>query len=524
MTFRTVRTVQGGSVIRQLVRQQQQQQNHRSFSMILSRHQHDELHLVVSSLPYVNTYHPTLQQQQQQSRRYHRNDVTTRMINNNNNIKRIKPYGNALVLGSTGVLGTVMKQYLLQELHMNVLGVDMVVPSSEQDVDPIENDSTMDGPIYKFCHLLQSPSNDINNNNNSNSSNLTSLTHTLLRSVHDFVTTSSTSQQEQEHPYLDVIIVASGGFEMDPPMMSKQQLKNHHRNNDDNDTTSTTTTTLPNIDSILHYSTQYIHTIENMYTKNFHPVIAASIVAQYYMNPLNTNTNMNYNNDDHDETSSSTSMKGTLMVVFGATSALQPTPTMIGYGSSKNAVHYYIQTFGTCTGGNSNISNDIYRNLKSIDNKNNQHISSVGGIGGPMSNLQDSKLVRQSGRKVNQYLPCLDHLTVIGILPTMVDTPNNRQYIIQQHQQEQILSSSKVKSNVNGVQQNENEDERKLFSTLISPHDIVNEIGVWITTPSLRPHTGALIKVTPPTTSNTNSISSSSSNTKVATARFELVR
>lgn len=66
----------------------------------------------------------------------------------------------------------------------------------------------------------------------------------------------------------------------------------------------------------------------------------------------------------------------------------------------------------------------------------------------------------------NEYL---DELTVVGILPTMIDTPTNRRFA----------------------------EEGTDFTRWTQPIDIAKEIGNWIEEPPVRPHSGSLIKVTP---------------------------
>ena len=57
----------------------------------------------------------------------------------------------------------------------------------------------------------------------------------------------------------------------------------------------------------------------------------------------------NNNNYDDDDTIKM-KMKGTLLLVLGATKASQPTPTMMAYGSTKNAVHYHLNPLRACKG------------------------------------------------------------------------------------------------------------------------------------------------------------------------------
>jgi hypothetical protein len=249
--------------------------------------------------------------------------------------------------------------------------------------------------------------------------------------------------------------------------------------------------------------------MERMHRTNVYPVIAANMVAQYYMNP---NTN---------QSTSNSNSGGTLMVILGAIAALQPTPTMMGYGCAKNTVHYLISTMGACTGG---IPNTTFPNLKtsSSAHHNNGSGNNSNTGGGPMSNLQDSKFIRQMGRTVRKQYPSFDHLSVIGILPTLIDTNTNTT----------TATTTKADTASTPSSNTTSDDEEKG----VSPYDIVQEIGTWITTPALRPHSGALIKVMPAlpvtaaakttatTTTNQHNPNHNNSKTRTNGARFELVR
>jgi dihydropteridine reductase len=104
---------------------------------------------------------------------------------------------------------------------------------------------------------------------------------------------------------------------------------------------------------------------------------------------------------------------------------------MIGYGVSKAAAHHYVQTLGATTG-------------LSVTTKSQ----------------------RREGKKVRRHAPYLDSLTVVGVLPTMLDTPSNRAT-------------------------NPDID----FDACTKPLDIAKEIGTWVESPPLRPHSGSLVKV-----------------------------
>ena len=104
-----------------------------------------------------------------------------------------------------------------------------------------------------------------------------------------------------------------------------------------------------------------------------------------------------------------------LFVIIGASAALSPTPGMLGYGSSKAAAHHFLQSYG------------------------------------PGSMEEDG-------------------VASVGILPLMIDTPDNRR----------MLGGDAG-------------DDR--YSKMVKPVHIANEISDWIRQPHLRPHSGSLVKV-----------------------------
>ena len=105
---------------------------------------------------------------------------------------------------------------------------------------------------------------------------------------------------------------------------------------------------------------------------------------------------------------------------------------MMGYGIAKSGAHHLVSTMGATTG-----------------------------------NAIETRIKRKTGRQFRQHAENLDTLSVVGILPTTIDTPSNRQF-------------------------NPDAD----FTTWTKPKDIAKEIGQWIEVPPLRPHSGALVKVT----------------------------
>ena len=120
--------------------------------------------------------------------------------------------------------------------------------------------------------------------------------------------------------------------------------------------------------------------------------------------------------------------------MIGATAALSSTPGMLGYGLSKVGAHHLVQTLGDTTG-------------KAATPKAKRKAS---------RKLQ----ARQHGENN------LDSMTVVGILPTTIDTPSNRDAM-----------------------------PKADFGKWTQPSSIAQEIGTWITKPPLRPHSGSLVKV-----------------------------
>ena len=71
--------------------------------------------------------------------------------------------------------------------------------------------------------------------------------------------------------------------------------------------------------------------------------------------------------------------------------------------------------------------------------------------------------------------------TAVGILPLMIDTPANRAMLGgDEDDDDEASGGSKT-------------DDR--YSKMVKPIHIAREIGEWITSPHLRPHSGSLVKV-----------------------------
>jgi len=260
----------------------------------------------------------------------------------------------ALVVGSSGAVGSTVAHTLSQDLGMQVLGADVI------ELPP--------DFLWELDGFVTLP----------RKTTLPDLTLRLSRGVHFFL---------QGEPKLDAIVVAAGGWKGDPE--SPPDGASEHE--------------------LEVGATAYAETIDRMMKMNFDPVVASGYVAQHYM------------------------ADSGLFVAIGATAALGPTPGMLGYGLSKAGAHHLVQTLGACTG-------------KSME----------------------SKATRKAGRKVRKRLEALDTMSVVGILPTKIDTPSNR----------------------------EAEPDGD-FDQWTKSIDIANEICKWIETPPLRPHSGSLVKVTP---------------------------
>mmetsp|Transcript_22092 Transcript_22092/g.33386 ORF Transcript_22092/g.33386 Transcript_22092/m.33386 type:complete len:308 (+) Transcript_22092:201-1124(+) len=153
----------------------------------------------------------------------------------------------------------------------------------------------------------------------------------------------------------------------------------------------------------------YGESIERMIRMNLYPVLAAGHVVQQFIR-------------DEDG----------LFVIMGAVAALNPTPGMLGYGIAKTAAHQYIQSYALLT--ESAVTTQTQRN--------------------------NTKSLRKATPS------SFDSLTVVGILPTVLDTPANREAMPDAD-----------------------------FTKWAPVQDIASEIGIWMEKPFLRPHSGSLIKV-----------------------------
>jgi dihydropteridine reductase len=292
----------------------------------------------------------------------------------------------ALVLGSSGSLGSSIAAHLKSNHDCIVIGSDIHPPSKDR-IDSID----------AFIQLPSEFGTDNDGDNNNSSITIDSLYHGLRDGLLNLY------NGDDENVILDAIICANGGFAMDDDddHFDEFDIDNHGDDHDNNHDTKPK----PNKG----------HVHETMLQMNYYPVLAAGEIAKSYMS-----------------TKSNTS---TLFVAFGAVAALTPAPNMTAYTSSKVLTHYYIQTIGSMTG------NALKKEYK-IQRTN------------------------EMGKKMRREGLYLDNMSALAILPIMLDTESNRQAL-------------------------PGED----FSRWTKGEDIAKEIGVWLDTPDLRPHSGSLVKV-----------------------------
>mmetsp|Transcript_39864 Transcript_39864/g.40375 ORF Transcript_39864/g.40375 Transcript_39864/m.40375 type:complete len:394 (+) Transcript_39864:26-1207(+) len=205
---------------------------------------------------------------------------------------------------------------------------------------------------------------------------------------------------------LDAVICVAGAWEGDP-----QTVPPSPSHDEDN-----------NLQRLwlLESARKYSETIDRMLSKNLYPVLAAGYASHHYMTAGAVD-------DDNNN--------GGLFVAIGATAALSGTPGMLGYGLSKVATHHFVQTIGETSG-------------KAVTNKSKR------------------KLARSL--RIDSSSTYLNRLSVVGILPTTIDTPANRQ----------AMPEADFKGWTKSI-------------------DIAKEIGLWMQQPALRPHSGSLVKVHP---------------------------
>jgi len=153
-----------------------------------------------------------------------------------------------------------------------------------------------------------------------------------------------------------------------------------------------------------------------MMRMNYFPTVAAAELCKTYM-----------------------STEDGLFVVFGAASASidhvdsRNACGISAYAGSKNAVHYLVHSLGLLTG----------------------------------KRLSQKKTTDDFKIHASRIHPYLDELSVVGILPTILDTEANR-------------------ASMGG--------EDKDYTSWTKVEDIAKEVGSWVDLPDLRPNSGSLIK------------------------------
>jgi len=212
-------------------------------------------------------------------------------------------------------------------------------------------------------------------------------------------------EDNEEAQELDAVICVAGAWEGDPPMVESDSPKRLW---------------------LAEGAAAYAESIDTMMGKNLYPVLAAGYASQHYMT-----AGGNSGRDEYGEFVGGNN--GGLFVAIGATAALGGTPGMLGYGLSKVATHQYLTTLGESTG-------------KAVTTK---------------SKRRETRTLRLS----SDYL---QRLSVVGILPTIIDTQANREAMPDAN-----------------------------FDEWTKSIDIAKEIGLWLEEPSLRPHSGSLVKVHP---------------------------
>ena len=209
----------------------------------------------------------------------------------------------------------------------------------------------------------------------------------------------------EEAQELDAVICVAGAWEGDPPIVESDSPKRLW---------------------LAEGAAAYAESIYTMMGKNLYPVLAAGYASQHYMT-----ASENSGRDEYGEFVGGND--GGLFVAIGATAALGGTPGMLGYGLSKVATHHYLRTLGESTG-------------KAVTTK---------------SKRRETRTLRLS----SDYL---QRLSVVGILPTTIDTQANREAMPDAN-----------------------------FGEWTKSIDVAKEIGLWLEEPSLRPHSGSLVKVHP---------------------------
>lgn len=220
----------------------------------------------------------------------------------------------ALVLGSSGCLGSHIVRHLSRNLGHTVIGADCVDPPAEQaDHDlldaflPLPHPTTEAGLAQTATDLVLG-----------------------LREIDEM-----SGQAGRWHDggtrgaggtgglVLDAVICASGGWEGDPPPPDADAAEFQGDEWEER---------LLAADAASHGDSA-----DRMLRMNLHPVLAAGRAMDRYMGGEG------------------------LFVALGATAALAPTPSMAAYGAAKAAVHHYVQTLGASCGPKTGLGHKALR-------------------------------------------------------------------------------------------------------------------------------------------------------------------
>lgn len=313
----------------------------------------------------------------------------------------------ALVVGSSGSLGRTVAKHLSKTLGFRVIGADVAPPRTRDE--QYLSGGFVELPTIQISETTSEPA------------GLSDLTMALADGLHQLLDGDSESGgNNNKNNELDAVVCVAGAWEGDPPPLPPLET---YEDDDDDETNHRRMW-------LAAGARAYSETIEHMMGKNLYPVLAAGYASQHFMT-----TGEGVFRDEYGEShgGESDDNDGGLFVAIGATVALGGTPGMLGYGLSKVATHHYLQTLGETTG-------------KAVT----------------------SKSKRKSTRSLRLEHGYLGKLSVVGILPTTIDTRANREAMP-------------------GAD----------FDSWTKSIDIAREIGQWMVQPALRPHSGSLLKVHP---------------------------
>jgi NAD(P)-dependent dehydrogenase (short-subunit alcohol dehydrogenase family) len=315
--------------------------------------------------------------------------------NNNNHPSNNHNQKTALIIGSSGTLGSSIASQLQKYHNCTIIGCD-IHPPSQQRLDCI--DAFIPLPDVDTLNSVGNGTDDGGNGttdgedgNGGTEITIDSLIDGLQNGIQNLY------GENTSNVGFDAIICASGGFAMDDD--------DDNDDNDDKDTSS-------NIGKVY----------QKMFQMNYYPVVASAEIAKKHL---------------HKSPKSSP-----LFLTIGALAALSPSPNMIAYSTSKQAAHYYIQTMGAMCDNSQTLSKQY--------------------------KIQRENEMGRDYRRKN--MDVLSNMSCIALLPIMIDTELNRQVL-----------KGKV--------------DEKEYGSWTKPVDIAKEIGRWVDTPELRPHSGSLVKV-----------------------------